>query len=170
MSHLAIRAASPTDVDAMAEVWVLADGKRRADIGLPAATTIEQARNLVVHRLSRPGSLPVVARDGDQVVGMAIGVQAREHDGAGPGAIPGLLHVCLVAVVPTAWGRRLASRMLMTLLDDARLTGYTAAQLWTHESNARAISLYERLGFARSGRTKVDIHGELNAHWRRTLT
>ena len=170
MSHLAIHAASPTDVDAMAEVWVLADGKRRADIGLSATTTIEQARNLVVDRLARPGSLPVVARDRDQVVGMAIGVQARTDDGAGPGAIPGLLHVSLVAVVPTAWGRRLASRMLMTLLDDARLVGFTSAQLWTHESNARAIALYERLGFARSGRTKLDIHGEVSAQWHRTLS
>lgn len=170
MSHLAIREASPTDVDAMAEVWVLADGKRRADIGLSATTTIEQARNLVVDRLSRPGGLPVVARAGDQIVGMAIGVQALEDDGAGPGAIPGLLHVSLVAVVPTAWGRRLASRMLMTLLDDARLTGYTTAQLWTHQSNARAIALYERLGFARTGRTKIDMHGEAIAHWQRALT
>lgn len=168
MSH-AIRAASAADVDSMAEVWVLADGKRRADIGLPATTTIEQARHLVVDRLSRAGSLPVVARDGDQVIAMAIGVQAREDDGAGAEAIPGLLHVSLVAVVPTAWGRRLASRVLMTLLDDARLAGFTAAQLWTPESNARAIGLYERLGFVRTGRTKIDIHDEISSHWYRML-
>jgi ribosomal protein S18 acetylase RimI-like enzyme len=80
-----------------------------------------------------------------------------------------LLHVSLVAVVPTAWGRRLASRMLTTLLDDARLAGYTAAQLWVHESNARAIAVYERLGFTRTSRTKLDIHGDIIAHWHRTL-
>jgi ribosomal protein S18 acetylase RimI-like enzyme len=154
----------------MAEVWVLADGKRRADIGLPATTSIEQARHLVVDRLSRAESFPVVARDGDQVVAMAIGVQARVNDGAGPDPIPGLLHVSLVAVVPTAWGRRLALRVLMTLLDDARLAGFTAAQAWTHESNARAIALYERLGFGRTGRTKIDLHGEAIAQWHRTLT
>jgi ribosomal protein S18 acetylase RimI-like enzyme len=168
MSH-AIRAASHADIDAMAEVWVLADGKRRADIGLPATATVEQARHLVIDRLSRGGSIPVVARDGDQVVAMAIGLPARENDGAGPEVIPGLLHVSLVAVVPTAWGRRLAARVLTTLLDDARTAGYTAAQLWTHESNARAIAVYERLGFARTSRTKVDIHGEIIAHWHRTL-
>ncbi len=170
MSHLAVRAASAADVDAMAEVWVLADGKRRADIGLPATITIEQARNLVVDRLARPGSLSVVTRDGDQVIGMALGVQAREDDGAGQTAIPGLLHVSQVAVVPTVWGRRLASRMLMTLLDDARLTGFTAAQLWTHESNGRAIALSERLGFTRTGRTKIDMNGEAIAHWHRELS
>ena len=169
MSH-AIRAASAADVDAMAEVWVLADGKRRADIGLPATTSIEQARHLVVDRLSRAGSFPVVARAGDQVIAMAIGVPARVDDGAGSAPIPELLHVSLVAVVPTAWGRRLALKVLMTLLDDARLAGFTAAQAWTHESNARAIALYERLSFSRTGRMKVDIHGEVIAHWHRTLT
>jgi ribosomal protein S18 acetylase RimI-like enzyme len=168
MSH-AIRAASHADADAMAEVWVLADGKRRADIGLPATVTVEQARHLVVDRLGRAGSIPVVARDGSQVVAMAIGIPARENDGAGHEIIPGLLHVSLVAVVPTAWGRRLASRMLTTLLDDARLAGYTAAQLWVHESNARAIAVYERLGFTRTSRTKLDIHGDIIAHWHRTL-
>jgi ribosomal protein S18 acetylase RimI-like enzyme len=168
MSH-AIRAASHADVDAMAEVWALADGKRRADIGLPATVTVEQARHFVADRLGRAGNIPIVARDGSQVVATAIGLPARENDGAGPEIIPGLLHVSLVAVVPTAWGRRLASRVLTTLLDDARLAGYTAAQLWAHESNARAIAVYERLGFTRTSRTKVDIHGEIIAHWQRTL-
>ena len=168
MSH-AIRAASHADVDAMAEVWVLADGQRRADIGLPATATIEQARHLVIDRLGRAGSIPVVARDGDQVVAMAIGLPARENDGAGSEVIPGLLHVSLVAVVPKAWGRRLAGRVLTTLLDDARTAGYTAAQLWTHESNVRAIAVYERLGFSRTSRTKVDIHGEIIAPWHRAL-
>jgi ribosomal protein S18 acetylase RimI-like enzyme len=169
MSH-AIRAASHADVDAMAEVWVLADGKRRADIGLPASTTIEEARRLVVDRMSRRGCLPIVARDGDYIVGMAIGMPAREDDGAGTAEIPGLLHVSLVSVVPTAWGRRIGPRMLTTLLDDARTAGYRAAQLWAHESNQRAITLYERLGFARSGRTKVDMHGETIAHWHREVS
>lgn len=169
MSH-AIRAASHADVDAMAEVWALADGKRRTDIGLSATVTVEQARHLVVDRLGRAGSIPVVARDGDQVVAMAIGLPAREHDGAGREIIPGLLHVTLVSVVPSAWGRRLAARVLTTLLDDARLAGYTAAQLWAHESNTRAIAVYERLGFTRTSRTKVDIRGEVIAQWHRALT
>jgi ribosomal protein S18 acetylase RimI-like enzyme len=169
MSH-AIRAASHADVDAMAEVWALADGKRRTDIGLSATVTVEQARHLVVDRLGRAGSIPVVARDGDQVVAMAIGLPAREHDGAGRAVIPRLLHVTLVSVVPSAWGRRLAARVLTSLLDDARLAGYTAAQVWAHESNTRAIAVYERLGFTRTSRTKVDIRGEIIAQWHRTLT
>ncbi|HEX5996497.1 MAG TPA: GNAT family N-acetyltransferase [Jiangellales bacterium] len=169
MSH-AIRAASHADVDAMAEVWALADGKRRTDIGLSATVTVEQARHLVVDRLGRAGSIPVVARDGEQVVAMAIGLPAREHDGAGRAVIPGLLHVTLVSVVPSAWGRRLAARVLTTLLDDARLAGYTAAQVWAHESNTRAIAVYERLGFTRTSRTKIDIRGEIIAQWHRTLT
>ena len=35
-------------------------------------------------------------------------------------------------------------RMLTALLDGARHAGFIDAQLWTHESNARAIALYER--------------------------
>lgn len=168
---LRVRPATDADVDAMAEVWVLANRLRRSDAGLPPAETLDGARDQVAARLSRSNgrTRALVSCDGAHVMGMCMGVPAVEHDGAGPDLVPGLLHVCLLAVMPEAWGRRLGARMLTTLLDDARSGGYTDAQLWTQQSNGRAIAIYTRLGFTRSGRNKQDDHGESIAHWTRSL-
>jgi ribosomal protein S18 acetylase RimI-like enzyme len=46
---------------------------------------------------------------------------------------------------------------------------FTRAQLWTHETNRRAQRLYERLGWAASGRTKIDDYGEPIRHYMREL-
>lgn len=166
---LRLRRAGESDLDPMAEVLVLSENERRRDAGLPPASTLEQAREIITERLTTLGSRVLVACDGSHVMGMISGLPARENDGAGPSLVPGRLHVSLLAVVPEAWGRRLGSRLLTVLLDGARHAGFIDAQLWTHESNARAIALHERLGFTRTGRTKVDDHGELIAHWSRSL-
>ena len=39
------------------------------------------------------------------------------------------------------------------------------AQLWTHAGNERAQRLYERRGFGRSGREKLDDAGETIVHY-----
>lgn len=166
---LRVRRAGEGDLEPMAEVLVLSENERRREAGLEPISTLEQARDVVAGRLTALGGRGLVGCDGSHVMGMITGVPARQHDGAGPSIVPGRLHVSLLAVVPEAWGRRLGSRLLTVLLDGARQAGFIDAQLWTHESNERAIALYERLGFARSGRTKLDEHGELIAHWSRTL-
>ncbi|HSI92402.1 MAG TPA: GNAT family N-acetyltransferase [Jiangellaceae bacterium] len=168
----AIRRATAADVAAMAEVWELANERRRAEAGLPTGhpgTGTATTRDLITARMGVPGSLGVVASVDGKVVGMAMGVPALENDGAGPAAVPGLLHVSFVAVESRSWGRRRAVRMVTMLLDEVRQAGYTDAQLWTQVSNARAIALFSRLGFRRTGRTKVDDHGERITHWTRSL-
>jgi ribosomal protein S18 acetylase RimI-like enzyme len=168
---LRVRPATDADVEAMAEVWVLANRVRQSDAGLPPAETLDGARDQLAARLSGANgrTRALVSCDGAHVMGMCMGLQARENDGAGPADIPGLLHVSMLAVMPEAWGRRLGARMLTTLLDDARSAGYADAQLWTQQSNGRAIAIYTRLGFTRSGRTKQDERGESIAHWTRSL-
>lgn len=166
---LRLRRAGEGDLDPMAEVLVLSENERRRDVGLPPVSTLEYAREVVAGRLTTLGGRGLVACDGSHVMGMIMGLPARENDGAGPSLVPGRLHVSLLAVMPAAWGRRLGSRMMTVLLDGARHAGFIDAQLWTHESNGRAIALYERLGFARTGRMKIDDHDELIVHWSRSL-
>lgn len=166
-----VRLATGADLPAMATVWVRANDRRRAEAGLapiypsPGSAT----RDLVTARMGLPGSIGVVARVDGNVVGMAIAVPARENDGAGPNGVPGLIHISMVAVDPRSWGRRLAARVVTVLLDESRQAGFTDAQLWTQVSNTRATALYGRLGFTRSGRTKVDDYGETIAHWTRSV-
>lgn len=168
----AVRSATAADLPAMAEVWVLANDRRRAEAGLPPVypSPGSATRDLIAARMGLPGSLGVVATADGRVVGMATAVQALENDGAGPADIAGLLHVSMVAVEPQSWGRRSAVRLVTLLLDEARQSGFTTVQLWTQVSNVRAITLYSRLGFSRTGRTKVDGYGETIAHWTRSLT
>jgi ribosomal protein S18 acetylase RimI-like enzyme len=166
---LEVRRAGDTDLDPMAEVLVLSDNERRREAGLTPTSTLLQARDVVASRMSSLGGRALVGCDGSHVMGMIMGLPAREDDGAGVAFVPGLLHVCTLAVMPESWGRRLGARMLTVLLDGAQHAGFVHAQLWTHESNARAIALYERLGFERSGRTKRDEDGERIAHWSRSL-
>lgn len=148
---------------------MLSENERRRDAGLAPTSTLDHAREVIVGRMSALGGRGLVGCDGSHVMGMITGMPARENDGAGPSIVPGRLHVSLLAVMPEAWGRRLGSRLLTVLLDGARHAGFIDAQLWTHESNGRAIALYERMGFTRTGRTKIDESGELIAHWSRSL-
>lgn len=98
---------------------------------------------------------------------MALGVQARADDGAGP-PVEGLCHVSMVFVAPDHWGEGLGGRLVDALLVEARLRGYERVQLWTQADNARGRRLYVGRGFRPSGREKAEF-GELIVHYQRTL-
>jgi GNAT superfamily N-acetyltransferase len=76
----------------------------------------------------------------------------------------------MVAVRPARWGQGLGAVVLERIRSEARERGFTSAQLWTHETNRRAQRLYERLGWTRSGRTKIDDRGEPIRHYVRELS
>ena len=60
----------------------------------------------------------------------------------------GLLNV---AIVPGFRGRGLGRKLVTFALEEARQTGFVRIDLWVHADNARAIALYEKLGFAKEG-------------------
>ncbi|HZI96091.1 MAG TPA: GNAT family N-acetyltransferase [Actinomycetales bacterium] len=166
----AIRAATVDDTEALARLWVAARSARRVEAGLEGeaerSEALAKARADVSERLD-DDMIGAVAEDADGLVAMAIAVPARADDGAGPERLPGVLHVSLVAVHPDRWGQGLAEIVLGSVLNAARRQGYTASQLWTQESNARGRRLYERMGWAPSGRAKVQdgegiLHYELS--------
>lgn len=114
--------------------------------------------------LTKGDSFFVVASSGGPLVGSALGMQALEDDGAGP-PIPGLCHISMVFVQPSHWGRGIAKLLMRELMNEGRRRGYVAFQLWTQADNDRARSLYEGLGFRKSGREKDDDVGERVVHY-----
>lgn len=166
---LRIRPAAPDELPELAAIWTAASVARRAAAGLPAAglpaaDELAAAESLLTAR-SGLSSAFVLAAERDRLVGMAMAMQALHNDGAGPGDVPGLLHVSMVAVRPEAWGEGIGTELVRAVLSAADDRGYQRAQLWTQQSNARGRDLYARLGFTRTGRTKVDDHGEPIEHF-----
>jgi ribosomal protein S18 acetylase RimI-like enzyme len=160
---IAIRAAEPEDVEPAIAVWRAANTARRGGCPVPAEQEA-RVRGIVA---KRDGFL-LVAADAGAVVAMGLGLQGLADDGAGP-PIPGLCHVAMVFVAPDRWGRGVGGQIVDALLAAARARGYRRAQLWTHADNVRAQRLYERRGFAPSGRRKADDLGEEIVHYERAL-
>lgn len=132
------------DLAAALEVW------RRSDAGRSPHGVAGDDAN-VRRTLSDPTTFVVLATDETgEAVGMAQGMDGREDEGRGA-AIPGLLHVGMVFVVPERWSRGVGSLVLDALLDAARDRGYTSAQLWTGLGNQRARPFYEHRGWTWTG-------------------
>ena len=175
MGRVTIRTASIADADVMADLWSTAIGARRAGL-VPAFTVVRdeddehaEALAAVSERLLGADTIAVVAEEDDSPVAMAIALPARADDGAGVELVPGLAHVSMLAVRTDRWGEGLGQLVLHHVQTRAAASGFTRAQLWTQESNARGRRLYERLGWALSTRTKADEHGERICHYERPL-
>lgn len=161
MGDVVIRCGGPQDVEPAVAVWLAANTARRDGLP-PRPEQLVRARG----HLRNPVFF-LVADAADEIVGMALGVQARADEGAGP-PVEGVCHVSMVFVAPDHWGEGLGGRLVDALLTEARSQGYDRVQLWTHADNARARRLYEGRGFRPSGRQK-DEFGERIVHYQRTL-
>lgn len=82
----------------------------------------------------------VVAVDGEEIIGYG-GIQFLGDDA----------HITNVVVRPDRRRRGIAARIVADLLGVARRAGATAATLEVRGSNAAALALYRRLGFAPVG-------------------
>jgi ribosomal protein S18 acetylase RimI-like enzyme len=85
-----------------------------------------------------------VALDGDRVVGWADIVRGWAHAIAHTGTLG-------MGVLPDYRGQGIGESLLRACLDKARAKGITRVELMARVDNARAIRLYERLGFTREG-------------------
>jgi GNAT superfamily N-acetyltransferase len=170
---LTIRAARPADAAVAARLWTAANAARQAEIGLPLGPVADggmaEAEQQCRLRAADPASIALLVEDDGDPVAMALVLQARARDGASRDPLPGLAHVSMIAVRPDRWGQGLGALVLDQAQHNARQRGFVRAQLWTHETNRRAQRLYERLGWAASGRTKIDDYGERIRHYVREL-
>lgn len=85
-----------------------------------------------------------VALDGARVVGWADIVPGWAHAIAHTGTLG-------MGVLPDYRGRGIGESLLRATLAKARTKGITRVELMARADNARAIRLYERMGFAREG-------------------
>jgi 8-oxo-dGTP pyrophosphatase MutT (NUDIX family)/ribosomal protein S18 acetylase RimI-like enzyme len=143
--------------DAFVALWQAASDERRARLGLALHPRLASA-------IDRPGAFGVGVFDGDEMVSAAVAMPGRSDDGRGTHNVPGLAHISSVATRPDRWGEGLAGRAVRAVLSIARRHGYARVQLWTHRDNDRALRLYDREGFVRSGREKIDDFGEPIVH------
>lgn len=152
---------------AFVRIWVEATTARQRALGIPPVTEAHEVEQFIRERLARSGTYALLLEDEGRPTAITVNLPARENDGAGPGEVPGLAHLSMVAVDPERWGRGFGTRIVVASIEEGRERGLDRVQLWTQESNTPAQRVYRRLGFEPTGRTKVDDAGELIGHWRR---
>jgi ribosome-associated protein len=131
-------AGSPEDRTAALEVWKAA----RAAQG-------RRPNNEVVARVEQKAAdgLLVLAVDGDEVVGMALGEPGLDD--------PSLLHLEMVIVHPSRQGTGLGGLLVEAIADAGWERGARHADVW-----CTAPAFYEACGFERSG--KVNDNGSVH--------
>lgn len=166
-----VRDAVVDDAEAIADVHVASWRAAYAALLPPAVldglSVAQRARHW--RRVLSPGSPDrvVVAEDAGRVVGFAHVGPAHDAD-VGPGT--GQLHT--IYLVPDQWGAgtgRLVHDAGLARLGDA---GSDRAVLWMLSTNARAAAFYERRGWVRDGRIRVQQFGGavvIDHRWARIL-
>lgn len=144
-----IRRGQTEDLLVAVALWEEAQTKRKGTEFLAP-----QFVEMETKRLGQASSRFLIAQEGDETVGLALYSPAREKSGAGD-IIPGLAHISSVAVKPSYWGCGIGRRLMGSLIDELIFDGYSYAQLWTQDNNARAIGLYAALGFQPTDDEKV---------------
>lgn len=63
-----------------------------------------------------------------------------------------------MGILPAYRGKGLGRRLIETTLKAAREAGFARVELDVYEDNARAIALYDKVGFAREGIVRRAAH------------
>lgn len=139
-----LRRATGDDAAAAAEVWRAAlarTGQR------PSAARLAE----VAAELTASDALLVVAAEGSDVLGLALGRWGRPDDDEPE---PGLLHLTLLAVAPPAQRQGLGSALAEALADAAYPKGARRMTTWVPEGDRAALAFVEAVGFEATGRTR----------------
>ena len=128
--------------------------RERKYLTLLEAPPLEQTRQFVLDNTEN-GDLQFVALAEDEVVGWC---DVRRH------FFPAHAHrgTLGMGIVPAWRGRGLGLRLVKAILEQARQAGFVRIEFDVHADNARAIALYEKVGFLREGvvRDAVFVDGE----------
>ena len=107
--------------------------------------TIAQEEDVIARKAENPRELLLGAFIGDELLGMAglnaCGPYARVRHRASIG----------LSLLRTYWGKGIGTAMMNALISAAKDAGYEQLELDAVDNNARAISLYQRMGFVRVG-------------------
>ena len=133
---------APEDIEGLRDA-VDAVARERRYLSAVHGYGLDETRSFV-ESLLRGGGVQWVARAGGRVVGWC-DVRRHPFEGARHG---GVLGIGLLS----AWrGRGVGAPLLARTLEAAEAAGMTRIELEVFASNARAIRLYQRAGFAREG-------------------
>ena len=128
--------------------------RERKYLTLMEALPLPQTREFVMGMLDK-GGLQFIALADREVVGWCDiqrhGFPSRAHRGT-----------LGMGIVPAYRGRGIGLRLIRATLARARVAGFVRVELDVHADNARAIALYEKVGFVREGvaRDAVLVDGE----------
>lgn len=139
-----ITRARPEQVEAALEVWRAASAARGTR---PSAARTAR----VLDKLAAPDAVLVVAADDGHVAGLALGEWGRTDDGAGE-LVPGLLHLSIVAVHPSAQRQGLGSALAEGLADAAYVRGARRLSAWARDGDSTAF--LTALGLEPTGRQR----------------
>lgn len=106
------------------------------------AASLEESREYLLKQIAK-GDPFFVAIASKEVVGWC---DIRRRTGIASHV--GLLNI---AIVPGFRSQGIGRKLLLAVLDEAKRTGFVRIELWAHRDNARAIALYEKVGFVREG-------------------
>jgi RimJ/RimL family protein N-acetyltransferase len=128
--------------------------RERKYLALLEALPLTQTREFVMGVIQKGGLQFVALADGE-VVGWC---DIQRH------AFPSRAHrgTLGMGIVPAYRGRGIGFRLIQATLAQARVAGFVRVELDVHADNARAIALYETVGFVREGvaRDAVFVDGE----------
>jgi len=167
-----IREATVADADAIARVHV--DSWRAAYARLLPRTVLDglsvaQRTRVWRHVLDPASDDRVAVATGDgRVLGFAHVGPAHDADA---GASTGQLRTLYLE--PASWGRGIGRRVHDAGLDRLADAGARRAVLWMLSTNTRAAAFYERQGWERDGRIRVQQFGGavvIDHRWSRPLT
>ena len=126
-----IRLAVPADASEVAALVDRAYTGYIVRIGRKPGPMLDDYAALIADRLVR-----VLCRDG-RICGVLVLIEKDDH-----------LLLDNVAVAPEAQGLGLGRRLVEAAEEVARNLGYATVRLYTHETMAENVALYEHLGFA----------------------
>ena len=143
------------DIDVAAQIWAEATAARDGD---EEVADLSASRPVIEAVLARsPESFVLIARAD---AGVSDG-SAADHNaggntvGAGFAAVEptgeGRAQVSYLGVRPGSWGRGVGELLLREVQSRLAGTGYRTAELCVYVDNARAVALYERLGWRPCG-------------------
>jgi ribosomal protein S18 acetylase RimI-like enzyme len=129
----AIRGSS--DIDEAAQIWAVATAARDGDKEI---ADLSLSRPVIEAVLARsPDSFVLIARDVTVMAGFAAVEPAGERRA----------QVSYLGVRPGSWGRGVGELLLRDVQSRLAAAGYRIAELQVYVDNARAVALYERLGW-----------------------
>ena len=153
-SALVIRPARPNDVSKLSsflvEAWKEAGPGALGFTGAKDEAIGEIAsEEFLKKRLATPTIQMMVAEEERRIIGFSSlrKVEAREAELSG------------MAVLASATGKGVGSRLLRKALDAARKRGFNSVRVKTEATNERAISFYRKAGFTESGKAVERVGG-----------